>query len=52
MALSLLIIVTAFLSHSEVHGMNKICYYNFGTSVYSINIGYVQICPLHIKVDA
>lgn len=41
---------TAFLVHETVSGQNKICYYRFLSSTYTLNVRAYQRCPYSIKV--
>lgn len=41
---------TAFFQYEQVSGMNKICYYSYLGSTYTLNIKSVSICPMTINV--
>lgn len=35
-----------FLKGEKISGMNKICYYDVLGSIYTLNIGSIELCPL------
>ena len=41
---------TAYFSHSEVSGMNRICYYTGAGGTYAITIKATRVCPATIEV--
>ena len=41
---------TALYSHSEVSGLNRICYYTSPAGTHAITVQAYQLCPMSIEV--
>ena len=45
------LVVTAWFTHYEDVGLNRICFYKYLSSGYAMTLNRLQICPRSIEIE-